>query len=142
MTTLLFYLIAFSFTFASVMYTDKQFEDARAGWAKSKGKWHGWGAFQRSTPFLIALMIWPWYNVLFAASICIPAFEIGVNVIALHMPVFYRGSTSTMDKNFGKYKWYAMSALLLSASVIKFTSLKYPVADFFKMVGKWIYQSS
>lgn len=141
MTTILFYLIAFAFTWASIMYTDKQFEDEQAGWAKSKGRWHVYGAFQRSTPFLIGLLVGPvaWYDVLLAAAICIPMFEIGVNKIALHMPMFYGGSTSTLDKSFGRYKWYCMGALLLAAAVIKLTPIKYSVARGFMAVVHWIY---
>jgi hypothetical protein len=141
--TVLFYLITFAFTAASVLYTEKQFDDEKAGWAHARSRWHGYGAFQRSTPFLIALMIGKqeWYDVLLAAAICIPGFEIGVNKVALHVSTFYNGTTSTLDKNFGKYKWYCMGALLFISLIIKFTSIKYPISDFFVWLGHLIYSN-
>lgn len=140
MATILFYLIALSFTLASVMYAKHQFEDEQSGWARSRGRWHGWGAFQRSVPFMIALFpAVAWYDVFLAGAVCIPLFEIGINVIALHMPIFYDGRTSKMDKLFNRIQWYVMGGLLVAALVIKVTPLKYSVARVFMAVVHWIY---
>lgn len=120
MNVLIFYTLTIIFTLASVMYSKYQFEDVKLGWAKAKGKWHIYGAIQRSIPFLIALLGKILYTDIFlAASICLLLFEIGINTIAMRLPVLYVGSTSDLDKYIGKYKWYILFSLLAAAIFLK-----------------------
>jgi hypothetical protein len=119
------YLITILFTVCSVFYTKFQFEDEKAGFENSKGKWH---------PFRLAMAV-----LLFAAllvdryfpfdywdlAICAGLnvlFDLGVNKFALHVKWFYNGETAKTDKIFGKFKWYGYAVVIVASIIGKIIS--------------------
>lgn len=119
------YINAILFTLAFVMYAKWQFVSDFGG---VKGKWHVWGWIMRIL-FFTAIPLTrfhpaPYDDLFLAGCICIIVYEVGINVIALHQKAFYNGSTSAIDKKFGKLKWIGYFALLLAAAVWKFINFK------------------
>lgn len=107
------YLITSLFTLAFVYYSKYQFINGRAG------KWHMYGATMRAlmfTPFLLPKSAFP--DIVLAGVINCILFDVGINLIALHKPWNYTGTTSEWDK-LGQAKWYLYGALLILAIIYK-----------------------
>jgi len=125
MLTAIFYIYNIAFTFVFALYTKYQFEDEKAGWAKSKGQWHKYGLLMRLMvpgAFVVANYInFALDDLLLAGAICMPLWDILINKIALKTSWFYNGSTSTTDKTMKGIKWIAYAGILIGSVVIKFT---------------------
>ena len=94
-------------TFVFVVYSKWQFSDDRGD---TSGKWHPWGAALRALLFVTAYIMqkFPasWQDYLLAGSICMLAWEIGINLIALIKVKWnYVGTTAKTDIKFRKYHW-------------------------------------
>lgn len=125
--TILFYLYNIVFTFLFVMYTKYQFIDEKLGFAHSKGLWHKYRLAMQVMAYIgpfIGFFVIPDTNYkdwLLCAAILWPFWDIGINILALGMPAFYDGSTSSMDKKLKGIKWFAYAVILIVAIVIKFS---------------------
>lgn len=116
------YLITLLYTLADVMYAKYQFIDGR------RGPWHAW-RLVRVIIFFAALFCYPyfpfhWWDALLCAVINATLFDIGINVIALHVGALYTGTTSVIDRNFKNAKWYAYAVGLVAATILKITHIK------------------
>lgn len=107
---ILFYITTIALAASWVWYTKYQFQDDRG---QSEGKWHPYGALARGLPFVFAFLDIEWPHILFAGSVFIFLFEIGVNKIALNQSIWYVGSTAEFDKKLGRKKWAAMVAFMI-----------------------------
>jgi len=125
--TALFYLYNIVFNTVFVFYTKYQFEDEKAGWERSKGKWHKYGMAMRvmayAGPFVgvFSLPHTNWKDWLLCGVLIMPLWDIMINVEALGMAPLYNGATSTLDKKFKGIKWIMYALLLIGAIIIKFT---------------------
>lgn len=114
------YIVSCLFTLLFVLYSKYQFKHALD---RKTYEWKKFGASMRAVFFiscyLIQLFPASWKDYLLAGSINILLFEIGINVIALDMPIFYNGTTGMLDKKLKSTKWYLMFGLLLLSIIIK-----------------------
>lgn len=114
------YLLSILFTIAFVYYSKWQFVNGRSG------KWHTYGFLMRAlaivTPFVIQHFPSSWQDYLFAGTINILLWELLINKIALGVDWFHVGTTSTLDKTFGKSKWIIYTIPAIVALVIKISS--------------------
>lgn len=115
------YIVTILFTIAFVFYSKYQFEEQRT--KIYNGKWHPWGMAMRILFFagLILYKFFPfdWWDVLLSGVINVILFEIGINVVALHVKWNYNGTTSAIDMKVGKVKWYVYAISLVAAIVLK-----------------------
>lgn len=124
---ILFYLYNFAFTAVFVYYTKYQFQDEKAGWANSKGKWHKYGLTMRLMlvgAFFVGfytLHFVTWKDLFLVGAIVMPLWDIMINKVALGMPALYNGSTSATDKKFKGFKWVAYSLFIITSVIIRFT---------------------
>jgi hypothetical protein len=113
------YLTSILFTLLFVYYSKYQFQDQR----KRNFEWKKFGASMRVlffvSCFLVQFFQSDWKDYLLAGSINILLFEIGINVIALQMPIFYNGTTGVLDKKLKSTKWYLMFVLLILSIILK-----------------------
>lgn len=122
------YLVTILFTISFIFYSKFQFEDEKAGWTASKSEWHPFGMAMRILFFgaLILFKYFPfdWCDLILCGVINIILFDIGINVIALHVKWNYEGVTSVLDKSIGKIKWYVYALLLVSSALMKILKRK------------------
>lgn len=101
------------------MYSKYQFEDEKAGWSQSKGKWHPYGMIMRLLFFagLLLYKFFPfdYWDLLLSGVICIILWDVGINVFALRVKWDYVGKTDNIDKKVGKIKWYIYIVMLISS---------------------------
>lgn len=116
----LIYPLSILFTLTFAIYSKWQFSDDRG---ESQGKWHGWGMIMR---ILVPLMcvscsLWPakWQDILLALSINCFVWDIGINLIALHVRALYTGSTDKFDIKLSGKKWLLYLILLVGSLTIK-----------------------
>lgn len=112
------YLLTILYTLSDVMYSKYQFIDGRTG------AWHAW-RLVRVIVFFAALLCYQyfpfqWEDIIVCGVINAALFDIGINVIALQMPVFYVGNTSGLDITFKKVKWFVYVCAAIAALVLKF----------------------
>lgn len=117
------YLVTILFTLAFIFYSKFQFEDEKAGWTVAKSEWHPFGMAMRIL-FFVGLILskyfpFDWWDLILCGVINIILFDIGINVIALHVKWNYIGNTSEIDKKFGNAKWYIYAAILISSTIFK-----------------------
>jgi hypothetical protein len=113
------YLISILFTLAFIIYSKYQFDDEKAGWNNSKGKWHPYGFIMRVL-FFVGLLVYKYFpfdywDLLIAGAINIILWDIGINVFALKVKWNYEGETSSTDKKLGKSKWYVYACMLIGS---------------------------
>ena len=129
MLTILFYLCAFLNTYCFAQYTKYQLLDER-GVSKTRGKWHRWGAAMRYLFFvMVAIPFFPgneivWADIILSAAICLPLFDILINVIALNVKWNYVGSTVGYDTKLGMKKWYGYAVILIVCILIRIFHLQ------------------
>ena len=118
------YLLTILFTVVFAFYTKFQLIDVKME-KGSPRRWHPFGWLMRATVFAIPAY-YGWtethpllIDVLLSAAINILLFEVLVNMIALHQSIFYIGGTAGLDKAFGKFKWVAYGALLVTAAIAR-----------------------
>lgn len=114
------YLLSILFTLCFVFYSKYQFQDLKN---TRNTKWKTWGVLMRTlffiSTFLLQLFPNSWQDYLLAGSINILLFEIGINVIALNAPVFWKGYSGKLDIYLGNKKWFLIFALILTSLIIK-----------------------
>ncbi len=114
------YITSIIFTLLFIFYSKYQFKHAVD---RKTYEWKKYGASMRVlffvSCFLVQFFQSDWKDYLLAGSINILLFEIGINVIALQMPVFYNGTTGMIDKKLGSTKWYLMFGLLILSIILK-----------------------
>ena len=114
------YITSIIFTLLFIFYSKYQFKHAID---RNTYDWKKYGASMRAFIFISCylMQLFPasWRDYLLAGSINILLFEIGINVIALDMPIFYNGTTGMLDKKLKSTKWYLMFGLLLLSIIIK-----------------------
>lgn len=105
------------------MYSKYQFEDVKLGWSKAKGKWHVYGALMRMV-FVITFVLQVYFpakviDILLAAALNLPLWDIGINKIALRYKWNYMGSISHFDRIVGKWKWVGYVVLIITLTLIE-----------------------
>ena len=116
------YLLSFSFAACMVMYSKYQFEEQQG---KSVGKWHGWGMVMRLLIFVIMAYcchFTPTFkDVLLSATLSWLLWDIGINTIALRMPLFYSSNAHrwSIDRALRKVKWYLYLAAIIGAVLFR-----------------------
>lgn len=101
------YLLSIIFTLLFIVYSKYQFEEVQG---TSQGKWHTHGMLMRIsaivTPFIMQYIPATWQDYLLAGAINIILWEFGINKIALKQKLLYIGSSSMLDIQLGKRKWW------------------------------------
>lgn len=120
------YLVTLLFTISFIVYSKFQFDDEKAGWAYSKGRWHPFGLIMRVL-FFAALLVFKyfpfdWWDLAIAGIINIILWDIGINVYALKTRWNYDGNSSQYDKTFGNKKWYIYTVILIGSVLGKIFS--------------------
>jgi hypothetical protein len=112
------------FTIAFAFYFKWQNKDKQYGtsyYPEASRKWHASGAIMRFlffvTPAFSCFFKPHIKDIALAIAICLPLYDIALNIIALNKPSFYSGSTSTYDKTLGNIKWLLYLILLVSVIV-------------------------
>lgn len=106
-------------TLLFAIYSKWQFVDDAGG---VSGKWHPWGAWMRFiaclTPFITSLFPMQWQNWLLATVIQLPVWDLGINIIALHVKALYLGTSAKTDQLKAK-KWLLYLIALIAAILVK-----------------------
>lgn len=120
------YLLYTLFTLIFIYYQKYQFMDSnKVDVLKAKKMWHILGLCLRLFVVLIILAISIfnikiiWQDILLLGVINALVWEIGINKIALNTDWFHIGTTSSIDKALGKYKWKILLTSLIVSIVIK-----------------------
>lgn len=107
-------------TIVFVVYSKWQFSDDRGD---TSGKWHPWGMGLRILLFVIPYIMQHYpaskKDYFLAGAICMIAWEIGINLIALAQKWYYVGTTAKTDIKFRKYHWLFYFGFLFVAILIR-----------------------